>query len=74
MVEFILTWTLDAKPLFDKYLDNDLVLAKSINVSKTLTNSIMMASPQHPFMYKCIRNLEDYQSSYEYFGQYIYML
>ena len=62
------------KASFDKYLDNDLVLAKSINVSKTLTNSIMMASPQHPFMYKCIRNLEDYQNNYEYFGQHLHVM
>ena len=49
----------------DRYLNHDLVLVKSMNVSSSYTNALMMVSVRNPFMKQCMSALELHSHSYE---------
>ena len=57
----------------DRYLNHDLVLVKSMNVSSSYTNALMMVSVRNPFMKQCMSALELHSHSYELVGKHLHV-
>jgi mannosyltransferase OCH1-like enzyme len=57
------------KKKLDGFLNYDLVLVKSSNISFWYTNSFFMVMPQHPFMKFCIEQLPHYAQSFVFLGK-----
>ena len=70
-----LRWNLDigTKRPMDRYLNHDLVLVKSMNVSSSYTNALMMVSVRNPFMKQCMSALELHSHSYELVGKHLHV-
>ena len=58
----------------DRYLNHDLVLVKSMNVSSSYTNALMMVSVRNPFMKQCMSALELHSHSYELVGKHLHVM
>ena len=61
------------KKSLDKFLNYDIVFARSSNIGDYFTNSFFMASPMHPFFLYCINNLHNNIDSYKYFGKHLHV-
>lgn len=62
------------KKKLDGFLNYDLVLAKSSNISTSYTNSFFMVMPQHPFIKFCIEQLPQYTQSFVYLGKHNHIM
>lgn len=57
-----------------EYLDHDLVLLRSTNVSHVFTNALMMSSPRNAFMRQCIHALYSHQRDFRYLGKHLHVM
>jgi mannosyltransferase OCH1-like enzyme len=57
--------------LLHKY---DLILAKSVNFSDTITNAFIACTPKNPFILFCIQNLMREKDSYNSFGKHLHVM
>jgi mannosyltransferase OCH1-like enzyme len=58
----------------ERFLDNDLVLPESFNVSHFYTNSLMMCNIHNPIMLKCMEGLYESSTRHERFGQHLHIM
>jgi mannosyltransferase OCH1-like enzyme len=58
----------------DKLLSYDIVLAKSPNVERYITNSILMTVPGHPFFRYVIDKLKVYKDKYRHLGKHLHVM
>ncbi len=55
-------------------LNYDVVLARSPNMGKYVTNSLLMTAPGHPFFRYVIEQLKNYKDSYGWFSKHFHVL
>ncbi len=58
----------------DSFLEYDLVLSRSSNFGNSITNSLLMIKPGHPFFRYIIDNLDKYKDSFSLLGKHLHVM
>ena len=59
---------------FKKFLEYDIVLARSLHIGDLKTNSFFMTVPNHPFFKYCIDGLSKHKVKFRYFGKHLHVM
>ena len=65
---------IECKKDLSDFLNYDLVLTNSSNISSSATNSFFMASVENEFIKYCIDHLDEYKDAYSMFGQHFHIM
>lgn len=60
--------------MLNKFLEYDVVLARSSNIETSFTNSFFMTVPNHPFFKYCIDHLAENKNKFQYFGKHMHVM